>query len=519
MLKVVTADEMRDMDTTAIETVGIPGVVLMENAGSACTRVIQQQLEGKEDPLVHVFCGKGNNGGDGFVIARHLWNEGVYVKVFCIVPEKDITGDALINLDILRNINIPLEFVTTIEQLEDVENHPPDILVDALLGTGIKGAVKGFAREVIDFINQNVETRVVSVDIPSGLDANSPRVTGSAMRANTTVTMALPKRCHVLYPAKNYVGEIYVVDIGIPPFVLNRPEVKVELLEARDIVLPFRYPDAHKYECGKVGILAGSKGYTGAATLAAEAALKVGAGMVILAVPESINPVMEQKLTEVITRPLPETADQTIGKVSLAALEELVEWSDVLAIGPGLGRSAEVQEAVIEVLKMCDKPVVIDADALLALANHSQLLNNGPHENWILTPHMGEFRRFFPDESRESISENRIELAQDFAERYGLTLLLKGAPSMVALPDRQVYLNSTGNAGLASGGTGDVLTGFVAGLLAQSYDADEAAYTANFIHGYAADYVMQEETQYTLVAGDLIRHLGAALNHFLKQGG
>ncbi len=517
MIKVVTASEMREKDRFTIEDIGVPSVVLMENAGRAAARVIQRELEGINDPLVYVFCGKGNNGGDGFVIARHLWNEGVFVRVFCTVSNSQLTGDALTNYKILKNMNIPIEFIGTIEDIEELEHLPPDILVDALLGTGIKGAVKGFIKDAIEFINKNLETRVVSIDLPSGLDASSPEVAGSAIRADITVTMALPKRCHALYPAKDYVGELYIADIGIPPFVLNKDDVKVEMLQKADIVLPYRYPDAHKYECGKVGVLAGSKGYTGAAYLTAQATMKIGAGLVVIGVPESLNPLMEQKLTEVITRPLPETKEQTISRNSLSAIQELLDWSDVLAIGPGLGRSDKVQNVVISILKEFDKPVVIDADALFALANHPEILKEAEHPNWILTPHLGEFVRFFPGETKESIAANRIEKAQAFAAQYGLKLLLKGAPSLVAMPDGRVYLNPTGNAGLASGGTGDVLTGFIAGLLAQGFDADEAAYTANFIHGYTADFMLEKETTYTLLAGALIENLGPALHVFQKE--
>lgn len=517
MIKVVTADEMREKDRFTIEDIGVPGVVLMENAGRAAFRIIQDRLAGVPDPLVYVFCGKGNNGGDGFVVARHLWNEGVFVRVFCIVEEKQISGDARINYNILKNMGIPIEFISSINDIKELENEPPDMLVDALLGTGIKGAVEGFAKELIDFINKNIETQVLSIDLPSGLDASSCLVSGSAIRADITVTMALPKRCHALYPAKNYVGELYIADIGIPPFVLTRDEVKVEMLEETDIVLPFRYPDANKYDVGKVAVLAGSKGYTGAAALAAHAAMKIGAGLVILAVPESMNPIMEQKLTEVITRPLKETPQQTIGKRSLPGIRELLEWCDVLAIGPGLGRSEEVQEAIISILKTFRGSTVIDADALFALANYPEILKKGHHPNWILTPHLGEFRRFFPEESKEALAANRIEKAQLFAKEHGLTLLLKGSPALVALPNQRVFLNPTGNVGLASGGTGDVLTGFIAGLLAQGFDADEAAYTANFVHGYTADYVVEKETVYTLLAGDLITHLGPALNNFLER--
>mgnify|MGYP001797378735 CR=1 FL=1 len=407
MIKVVTASEMREIDRFTIEDIGVPGVVLMENAGLAAFRIIIQELEEVQDPLVYVFCGKGNNGGDGFVVARHLWNEGVYVRVFCTVEEHEIEDDARINYNILQNMHVPIEFLTDVAILDEVDDEP-DMVVDALLGTGLRSAPSGTVRSVIDIINSSYESKVISIDVPSGLNASSPKVDGVAVRADITVTMALPKRCHKLYPAKNFVGELYIADIGTPPSVLNDDDVLVDMLEQDDIVLPFRYPDAHKYECGKVGVLAGSKGFSGAATLTAEAAQRMGAGLTILAVPESINPVVEQKLTEVITRPLPETKEQTIGKTSMKRIEDLLEWCDVLAIGPGLGRSKAVEEVVVEILTNFDKPIVIDADALLALANNPHLLKSDKAPNWILTPHMGEFLRFFPNARSPALPITRL---------------------------------------------------------------------------------------------------------------
>ncbi|RMF55557.1 MAG: NAD(P)H-hydrate dehydratase [Calditrichaeota bacterium] len=517
MIKVVTAKEMQEKDRYTIEEVGIPGVVLMENAGTATFRIIQQVLADASDPTVYIFCGKGNNGGDGFVVARHLWNEGIFVKVFCAVEEDKISGDALINYTILKNMKIPIEFITHPKDLKKINKNQPDVIVDALLGTGIKGEVRGLIKDIIDFINQEMEALVVSIDLPSGLNADLPDIPGSAIRADITVTMALPKRCHVLYPARSYVGELFIADIGIPPFILNKDDVKVSILEDEDIVLPFRYEDAHKYECGKVAVLAGSRGYTGAAALTASAALKIGSGLVILGIPESMNSVMEQKLTEVITRPLPEEDEQTIGLKSLDEINDLLEWCDVLAIGPGLGRTEEVQHTVIKILRNLNKPAVIDADALFALANYPNILKEAPHPHWILTPHLGEFRRFFPSVSKEELSSQRVELAQQFATNFQLVLVLKGAPSLVALPDGQILINSTGNSGLASGGTGDVLTGFIAGLAAQGLSPEEAAYTGNYIHGLAADFVAERETKYSLIAGELIENLGPVLNRFLNQ--
>jgi len=519
MIKVVTAEEMREIDRYSIKEVGVPGVVLMENAGAETAQVILDLVNDVENPLVHIFCGKGNNGGDGFVIARHLSNNGLDVAILNLVAEKEIKGDALINHKIIKNMGVPIKFISKSADLAKYEEYEaPDIIVDALLGTGIKGAVRGFVKEVIDFIN-DLDIPVVSVDLPSGLDANTGDVEGSVIGADVTVTMALPKRCHLFYPARNFVGDLFIADIGMPESVTSEEAVKVLWIEEEDIQMPYRSPNAHKYQFGRVAILAGSPGYTGAAALAAQAALKIGAGMVILGTPIGLNPILEQKLTEVITRPLPETGSHTIGKISLPAIQELLDWCDILAIGPGLGRSQEVQETIIQILKVFAKPAVIDADALFALANHSAILKKKTHPNWILTPHTGEFLRFLPNETTDSISAIPIELAQQFASNHKLNLILKGAPSLAADPDGNVYINSTGNSGLATGGSGDVLTGMVAGLLAQKQTAIEAAYTANFLHGFIADYIADEETPQTLVAGDLITNMGTALKIFELQSG
>jgi NAD(P)H-hydrate epimerase len=407
-------------------------------------------------------------------------------------------------------MGVPIKFIRRSADLAKYEEYEsPDIIVDALLGTGIKGAVRGFVKDVIDFIN-DLDIPVVSVDLPSGLNANTGEVAGSVIISDVTVTMALPKRCHLFYPAKNFVGDLYIADIGMPSSITFDQAVKVQLIDDEDIQLPYRSLDAHKYQFGRVAILAGSPGYTGAAALAAEAALRIGAGMVILGTPESLNPILEQKLTEVITRPLPETDRNTIGKNSLPAIVELLEWCDILAIGPGLGRDDEVQETIIQILRNFSKPTVIDADALFALANHSEILKKN-HSNWILTPHTGEFLRFLPKETKTSLASNPIGIAQNFTSQFKLNLILKGAPAFATDPEGNVYINSTGNSGLASGGSGDVLTGMIAGLLAQKLTLIEAAYTANFLHGFIADVVAEEQTEQALVAGDIIKYMGNAL--------
>ena len=517
MIKIVTSGEMREMDRHTIEDLGVPGVVLMENAGVGTFRVIQQLLENAAYPEVWVFCGKGNNGGDGFVIARHLWDAGNDVQVFIIGEESDLKGDARINFRIVKNFGLTHRFIKSIDELPDPEEYSPALIVDALLGTGIKGAVKGFMREVIEYIN-DCYSPVVAVDVPSGLNADSPAVEGAVVQADVTVTMGLPKRCHVFYPAREYVGELFIADIGIPHTVRNTPEVAVQMVEKSDIILPLREPDTHKYQVGKVAVLAGSAGYTGAASLTAEAALKMGAGLVILGIPESLNPILETKLTEVITRPLPAVEKSYLCPECLPGVKELLEWCDVLAIGPGLGRAPETLESLKQILSEFKKPAVIDADALFAISRYPEILE-GEHPNWILTPHHGEFLRLLTGIDKKQLQNEFVELAREFSRKQKVNLLLKGAPSLVVSTDGQVYVNSTGNAGLASGGTGDVLTGLVAGLMVQGLSPVLAGYSANYLHGLIADELVREETIYSLTAGDLIDHLGQTINkHFFSTG-
>jgi NAD(P)H-hydrate epimerase len=512
MIKIVTAHEMRQMDHHTIHTLGIPGVVLMENAGRGVYLIIEKILEELYQPSVHIFCGKGNNGGDGYVIARYLWEQGVDVQVSVVGEEKDIKGDAEINFNVVRKLEIPLNFLNSKRDLRKISRINADIIVDALLGTGISGAVHGFMKEVISYMN-SMEGFIVSVDVPSGLNSDLPIVEGDAIHADFTVTMALPKICHIFHPARNHVGKLYIADIGLPPEVRFSPDIMIQMIEKPDIDLPERPADSHKYSCGKVAILAGSVGYTGAATLASEAAMRMGAGLVILGIPEELNPVVEMKLTEVITKPY---GGKQLQNSKDPAIQELLDWCDVLAIGPGLGRSSETQQAIVNILQDFEKLTVLDADALYALAHFPKLLKKS-RPNWILTPHHGEFLRLLKNVTKKQFSGQFISQAQKYSQKHDLTLLLKGPPSMVTSAGGQVYVNPTGNPGLASAGTGDVLTGFVAALLAQGMGPVAAAATATYFHGKCADELIGEGSPHSLLAGDLFLNIDKVLHDHLKS--
>lgn len=516
MLKIVTSAQMREMDRKTIEELGIPGVVLMENAGTGVSQLVNSMAQAQPH-RVYVLCGKGNNGGDGYVIARHLWDSGYSVCIIVIGEEKEIKGDAKINFEVVKKLGIEYHFASSVRDLKKCTREEPDLIIDALLGTGITGAVHGFMKEAIEYINK-FDCPVVSVDIPSGLNADLPVAEGEAVRADATVTMALPKRCHIFFPSRSFVGNLHIVDIGIPNSIKNSETVKMQLVEKSDVNLPVRASDTHKYQCGKVAVLAGSPGYTGAASLTCEAALRIGAGLIILGIPGILNPILENKLTEVITKPYHSGKSSYLVSSDDPEIQDLLDWCDVLAIGPGLGRSEETQQSIIEILEKFGKPAVIDADALFALANHPGSLTN-PHPNWILTPHHGEFYRLLENIDKHDFKKNYISLAQEFASQRQLVMLLKGAPSLVAAPDGQIYVNSTGNPGLASGGTGDVLTGFVAGLMVQGLKPVDASIAANFLHGLCADELIERTTEYSLTAGDLVDNIGKILKkNFLQEG-
>ena len=508
MIKIVTAKQMREMDTFTIEQLGIPGVVLMENAAKGTFFIIENELKNFDGPLVYIFCGKGNNGGDGYVISRYLWDSGVDVRVYITGREEDLKGDAKINYQIIKKLNLPIKFISSKSDLKKIGNVEPDLIVDALLGTGITGAVQGFLAEVIDYINQ-LSGIVVSVDVPSGLNSDLPVIEGDAVKADITVSMALPKLCHVFYPARDSVGELYVTEIGIPNSLRTSDKIKIQMLEETDVSIPDRAPDAHKYTAGKVGVLAGSTRYTGAAILTCQAAMRIGAGLVFLGVPQKLNTIFETTLTEVITKPYQEENLYPNNE----AIKEILDWCDVLAVGPGLGRSPETQQAIIEILQKFEKPVIIDADALFALSEHPEIMKK-PHPNWVLTPHHGEFIRMLGKTDKSEFRARYVTLAQNYAVDHKLTLLLKGTPSLVACANGQVYVNSTGNSSLASGGTGDVLTGFVSGLVAQGMDLSAAAYTANFLHGECADQLVEKSARHSIIAGDLLSEIGSVMKKF-----
>lgn len=517
-MKVVTSGEMREIDRRAIQEFGIPGVVLMENAALKVFEAAKGMLGEAAGKRVLVFAGKGNNGGDGFAAARHLANWGAEVEVLLFAPKKYLSGDALINFSIIINMGIPVHDVLTSEDLEMVKSRlaGASLIIDAILGTGIKGPVSGILRDAVLLIN-NSGIPVLSVDIPSGVNGDNGRVCGDAVRADITVTFGLPKRGHFLFPGAEHTGKLLVEDIGIPKRVIEQYEdITGELITRSRIagLITKRKRDVHKGTFGRVFFLAGSAGYTGAAFLACQGALRSGSGLVTLGVPESINPVMEVKLTEVMTLPLPETDEGTLSRDAVPAVLEQVRASRALGVGPGLSTCKDVPEVVKTLVREADIPLVLDADALNSLADDPDILKSRKAPA-VITPHPGEMARLLGTSTAE-VQEDRIEVAREAAAKWGVIVVLKGANTIIGHPDGRFFINTTGNPGMATGGTGDVLTGIITSFLGQGMSPLDAALAGVYIHGLAGDRVSLEKGERGLTAGDIVETLPLVISEFEK---
>ena len=504
MKPVVTASQMREMDQICINDYKIPGLVLMENAGSGAASTIMSAYNARH---VAIFCGKGNNGGDGFVIGRHLFNAGMNVQIILVGSREDVRGDALVNLNILEQMEIPLVELFSVEQLQEWDQ--PDLIVDALLGTGITGAVRGVMADVIKFVNDTL-IPVVAVDIPSGLNCDTGQYDGVCVEADMTVTMAALKRGLALSPGKIVAGDVIVTDISMPPQVPTQIGNLCYTPNAEDIVsrLPERPIDGHKGTFGKAAVIAGSTGLTGAAVLASMGAYRTGAGLVACGCPKSLNSILETKMTEVMTRPLPETPSGTLGQHALDDILEFLEWADVAAIGPGLSSHPDTVLMVQELTKSLDMPFVLDADGINAFQGNLKFFKH-VSAPCILTPHVGELARLLKT-SIESILEDPIRTALDTAQSLDQVLVLKGAPTIIASPEGDCLINPTGNSGMATGGSGDVLTGIITGLLAQGMPPFDAAFCGVYLHGLAGDLAAEAVGEQAMLAEDILNHIGEA---------
>jgi len=510
-MKVLTANQMRAVDRKTIKEIGIPGATLMENAGIHVTEVMEETFESLDILKIAIICGGGNNGGDGYVVARQLYMRGIIPDVFVLCPEDKIKGDALINLSILKKYKeIPLHFLPNMSEYEKAMIHYDSyqVIVDAILGTGISKPVEGYYARVIEDINGSL-AGVISVDIPSGLFADEYIPVETAVFADVTVTFTAPKPGLLLGDAYAYVGNLYTVAIGTPDFLLNTEEHHLNLLEKDDLKPLFlpRKKATHKGNYGHILIVGGARGKPGAARMAGLAALRSGVGLVTVGLPEPYMGLITSDCPELMTEPLSSNSDGFLTPDSVEEVLALLQQRDLLVLGPGLGTNAETEEFVHELLPKLDVPAVIDADALNCIAKdiNNLLKVDVPV---VLTPHPGEMARLLSC-STGDVQENREACACEFARKYNVYLILKGYRSLLADPGGQVWINPTGNPGMATAGSGDVLSGILGAFCArinhQNQDAWVLACSAAFyLHGLAGDFAADAFTEESLVARDII---------------
>ncbi|MDJ0781037.1 MAG: NAD(P)H-hydrate dehydratase [Desulfosarcinaceae bacterium] len=505
-MDLVTAAEMQQMDRETIKRFGLPGRVLMENAGRGATAFFLETTYRKANGgAVGVVAGRGNNGGDGFVMARYLYQRGIPVTVYLLSETERVTGDARVNLELISRLGVAV--IALPDQAaftqQAAQMSAPAVWIDALLGTGLNADVRGYYRSVITFLNATKKP-IFAVDIPSGLNADTGRVQGICITADATATFAFAKVGHLLYPGAEHTGRLKVIEIGIPPHIARGVGCRQHLMtaDAAHALLRPRDPLAHKGTTGHLLVIAGKSGTTGAAAMAAMAALRAGAGLVTLGCPQGVQPLVAQQTLEAMTVGLAETP---LGGLSTEALPQILGLSAgrrCVALGPGIGTEAETGDLLEALVSRSPLPLVIDADGLNLLAERLAVLT-AAEVPIILTPHPGEMSRLTGHPTAELLAD-RVASARKFATEHGVTLVLKGARTVVASQGGEVWINLSGNSGMASGGMGDVLTGIIAALVTQGSSPEAAARLGVYLHGAAGDRLAATMGPQGYLASDLM---------------
>ena len=516
-MKIATASQMKSLDRRAIDEAHIPGSVLMERAGERVVAVLETIHSPLTGRSAVVLCGKGNNGGDGFVIARLLLRKRVKATVLLLAQPSALNGDA--KLMYRRFTRTPgARTVRVNPSIDQIRHHlhRSDFVVDALLGTGLSSQVTGSYRAAILAMNE-CNRPVMAVDLPSGIHSDTGAAMGIAVVATWTVTFGLPKFGLYLGAGIDHAGEIQIADIGIPLDYVEDLKTEISLITSEDVrqLLPRRPRSAHKGTFGHAGLIAGSVGKTGAAAMAAQAALRVGAGLVTVATPTSVNDILEAKLLEVMTIPMPETKARTLARSALDRLLLFANARSAMALGPGLTTHPETIELIHALVPRIEKPAVLDADALNAMAGRVDLLRECKAP-LILTPHPGEMARLEEHATSQMINADRVGIATRFARARRVFVVLKGARTVIANPDGQGAICPTGNPGMATAGTGDVLTGMIMGLLAQGLSPWDAARCGTYLHGLAGDLAATRLGTTGMIAGDLIDQIPHAITQTIQ---
>jgi NAD(P)H-hydrate epimerase len=510
-MRVLNSAQMKEADRRTIDEIGIPSLVLMENAGRQAVAAMEAMYSDLLERQVAVLCGRGNNGGDGFVVARTLVQRGAAVSVFLFGRVAEVRGDARTNLEILGRLGVTVVEVADSQawELHFSEVSDCTLIVDAIVGTGLNAPLTGLIESVVADVNASA-IPVVSIDLPSGLSADSPDPIGPSIEAGLTVTLGAPKLPLVLPPGETRAGDIVIADIGIPGEIFESVEgPRVELLtraSMRELISP-RTPDSHKGDYGRVLIVAGSLGKTGAAHLAAVGALRSGAGLVTVATSAACQAIVSAMGPEYMTEGL---RDTEAGLHSDGVERVLDIARDVIAVGPGLGRAPATREFITQLVDRATTPLVIDADGLDAFSDDPDRLTGREGRDVIITPHAGEMARLV-GMSADEVQSSRLEIARNFAVAHHLYVVLKGHRTLIATPDGKVFINPTGNPGMATGGTGDVLTGMIAAWLAQLLDAEAACKLAVYLHGMAGDLAEADEGEVAMTSADVAGHLGDAI--------
>ncbi len=515
-MKVVTPEQMRKIDECAIREFGIPGILLMENAAAAVAAEAAAMIEGG-GRLVTVVAGRGNNGGDAFAAARLLHSKGVNIRAYLIGRKEDISGDALVNMNILERIGIDIcelaEECSTESFSEDLTASA--LIIDGIFGTGLSRDVTGFAAAVIGLMNAS-GLPILSIDIPSGIDGRYGTIKGACIKAAATVTFCMPKSGLLLNPGCEYTGRLIIADIGIPPLAIIKQEIKTWIIDRQMAVslLPGRKPDSNKGDYGRAFIISGSNGMTGSGCLASAAALRAGAGLVYAGVPASLAPIYCSKLTEPIVIRLEDGGTGVLTASCCESIQEMLDRMDAVAIGPGLTVTEDIKKIVKLVIENCKAPLILDADALNAISGDPSVLKT-LRAGAVVTPHPGEMARLMGVDIKD-VQADRVGNALKFAAEYGVIVVLKGSRTIVAYPDGSVFINLTGNAGMATAGTGDVLTGIIAGIAAQGVDAGAAAVAGVYLHGLAGDAAADYKGMPGILAGDLVDFLPVTIKEAVK---
>jgi ADP-dependent NAD(P)H-hydrate dehydratase / NAD(P)H-hydrate epimerase len=497
---ILSREEMYFYDKHTIEKIGIPGKVLMENAGMGCTDFIAQNCLNPKDKTA-IFCGNGNNGGDGFVISRLLKIMNFDVTVFLLGKIEKMSPETKDNYDLCVENSIEIIDLTDSENpKETLKLYEFDLIIDAIFGIGFKGEVRGFISGVIQSMNSS-NAKVVSIDIASGLDADTG-VAQNSIAADFTLTMAAYKYGHFLGDGLKFSGLTKIIDIGIPENLFDKFPPKLKLITKENANYPIRKPYFHKGDYGRVGIIAGSPGFSGAAIMASKGALRAGAGLITLFHPPNLSTIFETALTEVMTFAMPEKDEDNY---DIEAMIRTLNKQDVLLIGPGIGTNEKIKKLAIEILKVWSKPAVLDADMLNIIANDSELLKLISGKPFVLTPHIGEFARL-TGKSIAEISENPISILRKFCSQNNLNILLKSSVSIFCNGFSET-INITGNDGLATGGSGDVLAGILVSFLGQKLPMKDSAVSAAYLLGKTAERIAKKRKSASIIPTDIIEEL------------